>query len=128
MERILKVELNGVFMFFLFWRYWRFCIMQMSIMITSLGWHFKTVIKNWFSNISSNIGKLLFKHGTRDANQAANKLKLVVWLPWQPAWLPVPRCLKTNISIWNPEGLAWSRQSSHIVKRLLSRFLGVDDS
>ena len=56
--------------------------MQISNMMTSSGWLFKTV-KYWLNDFSRNICWVIFKLGTINQSQKRNKMILVVLLPWQ---------------------------------------------
>ena len=88
------------------------------------------IIKYWIKIISTDIGAIIFKLGTRRKHHKWNKTTSVVALPWQLSWLK-SFSVKNQISLFPTlwcatEGLALDRHVFHMVLTLLIRLLGVD--
>ena len=123
---------------FLFWNiFFRFGDIDVFV-VCKLATRWRHVVdllqmrKYWFNNISGNICVVLFKLGTRDLNQTANKMNPVAWLSWLNLLGTSPFPSKKQIS-----QLAISKSEREVPigtdaltilsKRFLKGFLGVDD-
>ena len=85
------------------------------------------IVKHWIKNISSNIGAVIFKLGTKRINYKRDKMLPVVPLPWQLSWLQ-SLSDKNQISpfpilVSATEGLVWNRHASYMVITLLIRLI-----
>ena len=67
---------------FSFYRYWRFCIMQIRSAMTSYCLLLK-MIKYWINNISGNIKAVFLKLGTINVHHERNTMTPLMSLPWQ---------------------------------------------